>query len=65
MTTDYIGDARSTATASPESPVRIPLKPCGCGVLRGECCDCAAFAAEFEELAARPIRWDLRGRVDA
>ncbi|MET0492897.1 MAG: hypothetical protein ABW000_07165 [Actinoplanes sp.] len=33
----------------------IPMKPCGCGVLLGEECDCAAFAAEAAELAQRPI----------
>lgn len=28
----------------------IPMKPCGCGVLINEECDCLAFAAEAERL---------------
>lgn len=36
--------------------VEIPLKPCGCGVLAGEVCDCLTFAAEADRLfAERPI----------
>lgn len=25
--------------------IQVPVKPCGCGVLLGEDCDCAKFAA--------------------
>jgi hypothetical protein len=28
----------------------VPLKPCGCGVLAGEECDCLQFAADAERL---------------
>jgi hypothetical protein len=32
----------------PQRHFTVRLKPCGCGVLLGEWCDCAEFAARFE-----------------
>lgn len=32
----------------PQRHFTVPLKPCGCGVLAGEDCDCRPFAAEYE-----------------
>lgn len=34
--------------------IAVPLKPC-CGLLVGDVCDCARFAAEAAELLANPL----------
>ena len=33
----------------------VRFKRCGCGVLAGEVCDCAAQVADLDRLAANPI----------
>lgn len=37
------------------APVLVPVKPC-CGVLAGDACECAAFAASAEAAFASPLR---------
>lgn len=48
--------ARIAAISEP--PVlELPMKPCGCGVLLGEVCDCASFAAQAESAFTTPMQW--------
>jgi hypothetical protein len=62
MSAKSIDTSPPPASRAPEigTPVTVAVKPCGCGVLVGEDCDCAAFAAEARGVFARPIFWDLR-----
>ncbi len=64
MSNDSIGVGRSTATPSPDRPIRVPLKSC-CGLLAGDVCECLTSAAELDVLAGSAICWDLRTAVDA
>jgi hypothetical protein len=43
---------------APPAPkvLEIPLKPCGCGVLLGEVCDCAAFDEDAHDAFVSPLR---------
>jgi hypothetical protein len=61
MIADVSGGSPLTTTRAPEvdTPLTVVIKTC-CGVLVGEECDCAAFAAEARGVFARPIFWDLR-----
>lgn len=43
--------AAMPATSTTADEITVRLKPCGCGVLVGEVCDCAELAAQ---LAAAP-----------
>lgn len=47
--------ARLSQTPPPKGVFEIPLKPCGCGVLLGEVCDCALAQADAEKLFASPL----------
>jgi hypothetical protein len=51
--------ARLTHPAAPPAPdvFEIPMKPCGCGVLLGEVCGCAADQAAVEDVFGSPLRW--------
>ena len=42
-------------------PPVVAFKDCGCGVLKGEACDCAEIAAQFQAELARPIYWSQTG----
>ncbi|MGK5737239.1 hypothetical protein [Micromonospora sp. URMC 103] len=42
---------------------RVVEKACGCGVLAGEQCDCAAFTAEWEAALNQPIWFGQQGRA--
>ena len=37
-------------------PIEVEFKPCGCGVLVGEECDCAEWWAEVVESFKSPLR---------
>lgn len=50
------------ATTPDESGTTVRLAACGCGVLAGEVCDCAQFAAGAAAVFRNPIFWDLRVR---
>lgn len=39
---------------------QVTEKACGCGVLDGEDCDCAEFAAQIRAANRRPIFFDYR-----
>lgn len=40
--------AEPTPATEPSTPITVALKPCGCGVLAGEACDCAEFLAGLD-----------------
>ncbi len=51
-----IDDSHSPASPPAEGgTVTLAVKSCRCGVLVGEVCDCASFAAEARRVFARPI----------
>jgi len=64
MSIDVSGEVPPPTTQAPKpGTFTVPLKGC-CGVLAGEVCDCASFAAEAQSVFAKPIFWDLRTHSD-